>query len=445
MKTVISLLLQSAPLLAQLAPLEPAENKMYLGAWYDRLNGDTPAKINSRLNYKPMSFFQSDMNITDTLQSGAIDQFIQHIEETQTNAFVYLTLYPFEGFDKVTDRAVDEFVDKVKGIVSKGHKIMIRYASEMNGDWFAYGQKPTQFIRYYRDMVTKVRAAVGRDNVAFLFAPNSGNGYPFGQGPFAAKVGTAGFDSLLDTNGNGQFDRMDDPYTPYYPGDEYVDWVGFSIYHYGNIWAEPNGWTTNDIAVPGKAESILLGKNGWGEYNFYEMFSGSGAGGNPTSKSQGGKPFFITETGSTTFLAINDRASGTWIRAENTSPEFRAQAKQTWWRQIINSTFLELHPKVKGIAFFEFVKYEETSWRDFTMLGKGTNISSVFGNDAGDMDGLVLDALKSDLRGDLGNLIKWGDPKGPEIGSNNPVTGSKSISHKLVPAYWILFSMFFIF
>ena len=53
----------------------------------------------------------------------------------------------------------------------------------------------------------------------------------------------------MDTNKNGVVDTGDgklaevlffskpyfiaDPYGPYYPGDEWVDWVGMSIYHFG--------------------------------------------------------------------------------------------------------------------------------------------------------------------------------------------------------------------
>jgi hypothetical protein len=32
----------------------------------------------------------------------------------------------------------------------------------------------------------------------------------------------------LDTSANGQVGPEDDPYGPYYPGDQFVDWVGIS-------------------------------------------------------------------------------------------------------------------------------------------------------------------------------------------------------------------------
>ena len=62
-----------------------------------------------------------------------------------------------------------------------------------------------------------------------IWAPNSGNGYPFVGGPHSININSSEYDSTLDTNGDGKFDHDDDPYTPYYPGDEYVDWVGQSV------------------------------------------------------------------------------------------------------------------------------------------------------------------------------------------------------------------------
>ena len=30
----------------------------------------------------------------------------------------------------------------------------------------------------------------------------------------------------------------DDPYAPFWPGDDVVDWVGMSVYHWGNVAGE---------------------------------------------------------------------------------------------------------------------------------------------------------------------------------------------------------------
>jgi hypothetical protein len=38
---------------------------------------------------------------------------------------------------------------------------------------------------------------------------------------------------LLDTNNDGKIDMSDDPFMPYWPGEEAVDWVGMSVFHFG--------------------------------------------------------------------------------------------------------------------------------------------------------------------------------------------------------------------
>jgi hypothetical protein len=65
------------------------------GAWFDRLHGDTAKAINARLNIKPLSLFQSDVNITATLQAEYLEDIFAKIEETNTDAIVYVTVYPY--------------------------------------------------------------------------------------------------------------------------------------------------------------------------------------------------------------------------------------------------------------------------------------------------------------------------------------------------------------
>ena len=50
---------------------------------------------------------------------------------------------------------------------------------------------------------------------------------------YSVSPGTPDFQAL-DTNGDGQLTMADNMYTPYYPGDQYVDWVGMSIYNFGS-------------------------------------------------------------------------------------------------------------------------------------------------------------------------------------------------------------------
>ena len=74
--------------------------------------------------------------------------------------------------------------------------IFLRYASEMNGDWVPWGGNPKEYIQNWR-MVHDVMEEYA-DNVVMVWSPS-------------------------EMPKNGMFD--------YYPGDEYVDWVGLSVYN----------------------------------------------------------------------------------------------------------------------------------------------------------------------------------------------------------------------
>jgi len=92
--------------------------------------------------------------------------------------------------------------------VSRGTRIFIRYASEMNGNWFSYGQKPLEFLESWKWVVSTIRGATNNsENVAFIWAPNSGNGYPFPLGTYMiSKENDPEQYDYLDTNRDGILD-----------------------------------------------------------------------------------------------------------------------------------------------------------------------------------------------------------------------------------------------
>lgn len=203
------------------------------------------------------------------------------------------------------------------------------------------------------------------------------------------------------------------------------------MYYYGPQYP----WVDNAVAESGIFEDILLGKNNWGTFNFYRMFCQDGFGGKPNSLSSGGKPFAITETAATVHLWIAPKINTTLPATlpANSDPASRVRIKQAWWRQFLNSTLLATYPKIKFMNFFEFIKFEETTWRDFSSLGGGTNITSPFGNDGSALDSSTLAALQSDLRSqEVDQLIQWGNKisagsvNGNRAGSNS---GSSSAAH----------------
>ena len=162
------------------------------------------------------------------------------------------------------------------------------------------------------------------------------------------------------------------------------------------------------------------------------MFSGKGS-----SRSKGGKPFIVTETGSTFHLSIKILNENRTIPAPE--GQGRLEIKQTWWRQYLNSTFLSSFPKIKAICTFEFIKFEETTWRDFTNMGDTrTGINSPFGNDGGSQAGPVLAAFRDDLQSpQIESVLIWSNQTKLELrpssdGKDKTKNHAQSYSFSLV-------------
>jgi Glycosyl hydrolase family 26 len=90
-------------------------------------------------------------------------------------------------------------------------EILIRFAHEMNGDWYGWSGDPSNYVAAWRHVVTVFRQE-GANNVKFVWAPNVDNG----SYPFAA----------------------------YFPGDSYVDYVGLDGYNWGTAGVGVNKWQT---------------------------------------------------------------------------------------------------------------------------------------------------------------------------------------------------------
>ncbi len=162
--------------------------------------------------------------------------------------------------------------------------LRISLAPEMNGDWtpWALGQNKntaSQHIAFYRHVVDRFRAA-SVTNVSWIWAPNvhyPGEIYP--------------------------------SFASYYPGDAYVDIIGFDGYNWGTVQSE-TAWQTFDQVFGSSYNDIL---------------------------SLSTRPILIMETGSTE-LGGNKAA---WI-----SDMFHQMAT---------------HPRYLGVTWFNMNK--ETDWR----------------------------------------------------------------------------------
>jgi hypothetical protein len=86
--------------------------------------------------------------------------------------------------------------------------------------------------RYDHGLGSQHTARVSPDFDLLFLRPRSdfswSRSYPYGQ-TFTQADNDAADIALLDTNRNGVLDADDDSLSPYWPGDDYVDWVGVSL------------------------------------------------------------------------------------------------------------------------------------------------------------------------------------------------------------------------
>ncbi len=129
-----------------------------------------------------------------------------------------------------------------------GHPLFLRFAHEMNGDWYPWsdrtnGNAPGDYVAAWRH-VHDIFTAVGATNVTWVWSPNTI--YP------------------------GSI-----PLSEVYPGDAYVDWVAIDGYNWGTNPARPESWRTFDqvfkptydaLAVVAPDKPVMLAEIGSSEY-----------------------------------------------------------------------------------------------------------------------------------------------------------------------------------
>jgi beta-mannanase len=145
----------------------------------------------------------------------------------------------------------------VSGARAYGKPIYLRFAHEMNGDWYPWGvgvngNTPAQYVSVWRKVVTMFRTG-GATNVKFVWSHN-----------------------VVDN---------DKPLTGLYPGDAYVDMTAMDGYNWGTTRSGAGGWRSFNTIFRSTYDQI-------------QAIAPS-------------KPIFVAETASTEYGG--DKAA--WIRA----------------------------------------------------------------------------------------------------------------------------------
>lgn len=286
------------------------------------------------LGHKPaVSTYTTNFPFSEEERSGVL----RAVEQVhQDGQMLLLSLQPAKGLDSVTDEVVQALSDDLSSFNDYGVPVIVSFGEDMNGPWTPWAQQPAAYISTFQRVAAAVHA--NAPGSAMMWAPSYGDGYPFTGSENDAKPGTADY-AALDTDHDGQLTAGDDPYSPYYPGDEAVDWVGISLTHWGT---EPP-WGENDVPAPDKFAKQLTGKDlgPKGEDpplpDFYQIYG-------ETHR----KPVAITETGAL-------------FKPGATGGADELSVKQAWWSQVFSDQIPARFPQVKMINWLEWNRTEEAA------------------------------------------------------------------------------------
>ncbi|KAI9009292.1 hypothetical protein DFJ74DRAFT_357788 [Hyaloraphidium curvatum] len=233
---------------------------------------------------------------------------------------------PAEGLARVTPYAMEGLAECMRQVNLRGVGVVVTLGHEPNGFWYKYGHQPANYTAFFRATSLAIKRRTKQTAVALLL--NSANVY---------WSDALAYDPLLDTNGNGVLDPTDNPYTPYFPGREYVDWIGISLYFYGIEFP----WGVNEVPPPTRFADALLGTYGTNGHGIYQLAERENL------------PLFVFETSAAYFTAANA-----------TGPN-RGQLMHLWRRQVYNPETFKKMPLLRGIQWFEHRHFEEGTARDY--------------------------------------------------------------------------------
>lgn len=303
------------------------------GVWFGvslDWGSDSLAAYSQRLGHRPavaVTFAGFPMS---KQEKGWLDQTVDQAKGT--GSALLLTLEPHGGLSQVTAARAKALAERLARYNSKGVRIIVRFAHEMNGSWYPWSQRPAAYVAAFRTVARAVHAGAPRS--AMMWAPNYGGGYPFLNGPYVAPEGSADA-AVLDTDGDGHVTSADDPYAPYWPGRRFVDWVGMSLYHWGSAYP----WGENEVPEDGKFVDMLRG-----EYD--------GANGDETSV-----PDFYAEYGAAMKLPVAITETGAlYVPGRDGADEL--SIKSGWWNQVFAPTNATELPWLKLVDWFEWSKPE---------------------------------------------------------------------------------------
>lgn len=288
-----------------------------LPAGYAERLGETPSLYGQRVHY-PLS--EDDRGYLADFAELSAGQ----------GAVALLTLEPQVALTELTRADAEELGNDLAALHERlDTHFLVRFAPEMNGSWTIWGQQPDRYVAAFRTVADAVHGTAGPD-AEMVWAPAYGAGYPFGRAYGAVDAAGRRIAQALDTDGDGTVDDGDDPYGPYFPGARHVDWVGLSLYHYG----DRQDFGNNAAPLRGELDARLADRFGYGVRQRRTSFHDRYASRDRPMLVETAALYNTAEDGGASELAL----------------------KQAWWRQVLDAT--STHPAIGAISWLELARPE---------------------------------------------------------------------------------------
>ncbi|KAJ3015746.1 UNVERIFIED_CONTAM: hypothetical protein HDU68_012584 [Siphonaria sp. JEL0065] len=343
--------------------LVPPNGKIVFGAWLDTSSGpvsggDSHAAFNRRIGFNTGSFQlwqdlpprppKVDTDLGNHNSDGTIKL---SVLDDGTTASLFLTIYPLD-MNIITDAHITDLANQCNEIKKTTWRdVYVRLGPEMNGEWFTYGNQPEAFLDLWRRAYTILSKV--SPHVAMVWSPNY----------------------------NGPPNR--EPYDIYWPGADYVDWVGISVYWKGLASEYP--WVRN-LESPSDFVAQLIDAKGpeGGPVSFYQEYA-----------VKYNKPMVIAESAAAFHVGTVD---GTGKESPLDVGVGRTKTAMSFWNSFLfNPDFFKQYPLVKMVFCFEMYKIEDMdTMNDYrATLDSDTLVAFVHGLKQLDANGVVAWASQS--------------------------------------------------
>ncbi|KAG0140966.1 hypothetical protein CROQUDRAFT_664478 [Cronartium quercuum f. sp. fusiforme G11] len=272
----------------------------FLPALGELIAPNTPQQINTKLP-APMAIMGDYINLdsSDPNLSG-IDAHVKFQKSLNGNPVWEMALMPYKGLELVTQEVANRIASKMSGLNDQGITVWLRFAHEMNGDWYIWGGKPHLFLEKWKMVARAVKSRTS--STSMLWSPNSA------------------FGKVNDIRGG---------YAKYWPGSKHVDIIGLSFYHYG-------GYDRSNVMPTAREAQVLI-------KDFSDLYS------KPHNL-----PVVLSETG-----ASYTRSLSTGQSAPGGASEY--SIKLHWLQQLVSKDLRQAVPLFKAFTWFEVKKNENAA------------------------------------------------------------------------------------